>query len=110
MVAVPSFGPRDILETEVSQNEEIRDMEYAPQIEELQFPDDNGYEEEPMSAVESPEKFEAQHSLINTQDLTEQTEDVDGMEPDMTRIEEGQFNPFFFSLGLILFVLVKRMK
>ena len=110
LVAAPSFGSRDILETEVSQNEEIRDMEYAPQIEELHFPDGNGYEEEPMSAMESMDKFEAQHSLTHTQDLTEPAGDVDGMEPGVTRIEKGQMNPLFFSLGLILFVSVKRVE
>ena len=81
-------------------------MEYAPQIEELHFRDDNGYEEEPMSAMKSLDKFAVQQSLTNTQDPG----DVDGIESGIARIEKGQYNSLFFFLDLSLFVSVKHTK
>ena len=92
LVAAPSFDSRVIQETEVPQNEEFRDMEYIPQIEELQFQDDNGYEGERMLAAESLEKFEARDSLMNTQDLIERAGGVNGIDPGIAGIELGKFH------------------
>ena len=92
MVAAPSFDARVIQETEVSPNEEFRDMEYIPQIEELQFKDDNGYEGEYMLAAESLEKFEARDSLMNAQGLIERAGEVNGIDPGIARIELGKFH------------------
>ena len=92
MVAAPSFDSRVIQETEVSPNEEFRDMEYIPQIEELQFKDDNGYEGEHMLAAESLEKFETQDSLMNAQGLTEPAGEVYGTESGIAKIELGKFH------------------